>query len=166
MSWVVDICMCTCVSCCLCCCSCSCLPCCVIFLWSLLLLHMRMRRWSTSYCLDNSCSDSGRVKGPTGRRRRVKGGVSGLAEKLRPVSEVETRVNFRLASGVRRQVAGSLPGGNQAQVPCGTGMVRSHLPSTRRFLISDSRHLDVDGASGNRWAGRRCVEHHSRRLGC
>ena len=30
-------------------------------------------------------------------------------EDLRPVSEVETGVNFRPAGGVRRQVAGSLP---------------------------------------------------------
>ena len=64
---------------------------------------------STSYCLDNSCSDTGRVKGPTGRRC-PKGGVSGPAEALLPVSEVETRVNFRPAGGVRKQVAGSLPG--------------------------------------------------------
>ena len=35
----------------------------------------------------NSCSDSVRVQGPT-VTRRVKGGVSGLAEDLRPVSEV------------------------------------------------------------------------------
>ena len=47
-------------------------------------------------------------KGPTGTRR-VKGGASGLAEDLRPVSEVETGVNFWLAGGAREQVAGSLP---------------------------------------------------------
>ena len=38
--------------------------------------------------------------GPSGTRR-VKGGVSGPAEDLRPVSEVEAGVNFRLAGGVR-----------------------------------------------------------------
>ena len=59
-----------------------------------------------------------------------------------------------------------LPGGNQAQVPGGSGLVRSHLPSTRRFLVSNSCHLDVDWAPGNRWAGRRCVEPHCRGLGC
>ena len=37
-------------------------------------------------------------------------GVSGPAEDLRPASEVEAGVNFRPASGVRGQVAGSLPG--------------------------------------------------------
>ena len=54
----------------------------------------------------NSWSDTVRVKGPTGRRC-TKGGVSGPAEDLRPVSEVEAGVNFRPAGGVRGQVAGS-----------------------------------------------------------
>ena len=57
---------------------------------------------STSYHLE-VCS-----QGPTGRKR-VKGGVSGRAEDLRPVSEVEAGVNFRPAGGVRGQVAGSIP---------------------------------------------------------
>ena len=55
-----------------------------------------------SHLQSNSWSDTG--------TRRVKGGVSGLAEDLRPVSEVEAGVNFRPAGGVREQVAGSLPG--------------------------------------------------------
>ena len=63
---------------------------------------------STSYCLKNSWSDTVRVQGPTGTRR-VKGAVSGPPEDLRPVSEVEAGVNFRPESGVRGQVAGSLP---------------------------------------------------------
>ena len=42
-------------------------------------------------------------------RKRVKGGVSGPAEDLRPVSEVEAGVNLRPAGVVRGQVAGSLP---------------------------------------------------------
>ena len=46
----------------------------------------------------NSWSDTGRVQGPTGRRC-TKGGVSGPAEDLRPVSEVEAGVNFRPAGG-------------------------------------------------------------------
>ena len=57
---------------------------------------------STSYNLG-----TGR-QGPTWRRGS-KGGVSSPAEDLRPVSEVEAGVNFRLAGGIRRQVAGSLP---------------------------------------------------------
>ena len=64
---------------------------------------------STSYCLGNSWSDTGRVKGPTGRTC-TKGGVSGPAEDLRPVPEVEAGVNFRPAGRVRAQVAGSFPG--------------------------------------------------------
>ena len=51
----------------------------------------------------NSWSDTVRVTGPTGTRR-VKGGVSGPAEDLRPVSEVEAGVNFRPAGSVRGQV--------------------------------------------------------------
>ena len=57
---------------------------------------------STSY-------NKGGGKGPTGTRSS-KGGVSGPAEDLRPVSEVEAWVNFRPAGSVRGQVAGSLPG--------------------------------------------------------
>ena len=57
-------------------------------------------------------------------------------------------------------------GGNQALVPGSKGLVWSHLPSTWRFLIPDSSHLDVDWASGNQWAGRRCVEPHGRGFGC
>ena len=56
----------------------------------------------------NSWSDTVRSQGPT-VRRCTKGGVSGPAEDLRPVSEVEAGVNFRPAGGVRGQVAGSLP---------------------------------------------------------
>ena len=41
--------------------------------------------------------------------RSTKGVVSGPAEDLRPVSEVEAGVNFRPAGGSRGQVAGSLP---------------------------------------------------------
>ena len=48
----------------------------------------------------NSWSDTVRVQGPTGTRSS-KGGVSGPAEDLRPVSEVEAGVNFRPAGGAR-----------------------------------------------------------------
>ena len=58
---------------------------------------------STSYNLE-VCS-----QGPTGRKR-VKGGVSGSAEDLRPVSEVEAGVNFRPAGGVRGSLPGRQPG--------------------------------------------------------
>ena len=68
----------------------------------------------------NSWSDTGRVKGPTGRRC-TKGGVSGPAEDMLPVSELEAGVNFRPAGGVRGQVAGSLP---RRQPSTGTRRVR------------------------------------------
>ena len=68
----------------------------------------------------NSWSDTNGVQGPTGARR-VKGGVSGPAEDLRPVSEVVAGVNFRPAGGVRGQVAGFLP---RRQPGTGTRQVR------------------------------------------
>ena len=57
----------------------------------------------------NSWSDTCRLQGPRGRKR-VKGGVSGPVEDLLLVSELDAGVNFWPASGVREQVAGSLPG--------------------------------------------------------
>ena len=89
---------------------------------------------STSYCLENSWSDTGRVQCPTGRRC-TKGGVSGPAEDLRPVSEVEAGVNFRTAGGVRGQVAGSLPGRRP-----GTGTRK-----VRRRAVTPSLHPEVPG---------------------
>ena len=64
---------------------------------------------TTLHGAHNSWSDTVRSQGPTGRRC-TKGGVSGQAEDLRPVPEVEAGVNFRPAGRVRGQVAGSLPG--------------------------------------------------------
>ena len=110
----------------------------------------------------NSWSDTVRVQGPTGTKR-VKGGFSGPAEDLRPVSEVEAGINFRPAGGVRGQVAGSIPG---KQPGTGTRRVRESAVTPRRFLVSNSCHLDTDWTSGNRWAGRRCVEPHCRGFGC
>ena len=95
-----------------------------------------------------SSSDTGWVKGPTSTRR-IKGGFSGPAEDLRLVSEVEAGVNVRPAGGVREQVAGSLPRRQPGTGTRQSGKVRSHLPSTRRFLVSNSCHLDTDWTSGN-----------------
>ena len=120
---------------------------------------------TTLHSAHNSWSDTGRVKGPTGRGC-TKGGVSSPAEDLRPVSEVEAGVNFRPAGGVRGQVAGSLP---RRQPGAGTRRVREGVvtPSLhRRFLTPDSRHLDVGWTSDNQWAGRRCVVPHDRGFGC
>ena len=106
---------------------------------------------STSYCLKNSWSDTVRVQGPTGTRR-VKGGGSGPAEDLRPVSEVEAGVNFRPAGVVRGQVAGSLPG---RQPGTGTRQVRGgavtpslhpEVPGIR--FVSPGRGLDIRQSMG------------------
>ena len=43
---------------------------------------------------------------------------------------------------------------------------RWHLPPTRRFLIPNTCHVGADWASGNRWAGRRCVVPQGRGSGC
>ena len=82
----------------------------------------------------NSCSDTGMVKGPSGRSG-TKGGVSGPVEDLRPVSEVEAGVNFRPAGGVRGQVAGSLP---RRQPGTGTRRVRE-------VAVTPSLHPEVLG---------------------
>ena len=83
---------------------------------------------STSYNLE-----VGR-QGPT-RRQGTKGGVSGPAEDLRPVSEVEAGVNFRPVGGVRGQVAGSIP---RRQPGTGTRQVR-------RGVVTPFLHPEVPG---------------------
>ena len=89
---------------------------------------------STLHGAHNSWSDTVRVQGPTGTRR-VKGGVSGPAEDLRPVSEVEAGVNFRPAGSVRGQVAGSIP---RRQPGRGTRRVREGA-------VTPSLHPEVPG---------------------
>ena len=103
---------------------------------------------------------------PTGRKGS-EGGVSGPAEDLRPVSEVEAGVNFRPAglgteAGCRFTSQEATRHRNQA----GQGRCGTHLPSTRRFLVSNSCHLDADWTSDKQWAGRRCVVPHERGFGC
>ena len=93
----------------------------------------------------DSWSYTGRVKGPTGRRC-TKGGVSGPAEDLRPISEVEAGVNFRPAGGVRGQVAGSLSG---RQPGTGTRRVREDVvtPSWNPIRVTWTRigHQGING---------------------
>ena len=95
---------------------------------------------STSYNLE-----VGR-QGPTWRRGS-KGGVSGPAEDLRSVSEMEAGVNSRPAGGVQGQVAGSLP---RRQPGTGTRQVRGgvvtpsllpEVPGTQ--FASPGRGLDI-----------------------
>ena len=92
----------------------------------------------------NSWSDTVR-KGPT-ERRCTKGGVSGPAEDLHPVSEVEAGVNFRPAGWVREQVAGSLPGRQP-----GTGTRQS-----KGSVVTPSLHPEVlDSLSVSPGPGKR-----------
>ena len=98
----------------------------------------------------NSWSDTVRSQGPT-VRRCTKGGVSGPAEDLRPVSEVEAGVNFRPAGWVRGQVAGSLPvrqPGTRTRTSKGSVDTPSLHPE-----VPDSLFVSPDQAreSGNRW---------------
>ena len=99
----------------------------------------------------NSWSDTGRVKGPTGRRC-TKGGVSGPAEDLHHVPEVEAGINFRPAGWVRGQVAGSLPG---RQPGTGTRRVREgavtpslHPEVPDSLFVSPGRGLDIRQSMG------------------
>ena len=100
-------------------------------------------------------------QGPT-RRKGSKGGVSGLAEDLRPVSEVEAGVNIRPASGVREQVAGSLPRGQP-----GTG-----IRKVRGGAVTPSLHPEVPGTlfaspgGGLGISNQRAAKPHDRGFGC
>ena len=100
---------------------------------------------------NNSWSDTGRLQGPTGTRR-VKGGVSGPAEDLRPVSEVEAGVNFRPAGCVRGQVAGSLPrrqpGTGTRRVGKGVVTPSLHPEVPGIQFVSPGRGLDIRQSMG------------------
>ena len=89
--------------------------------------------------------------GPTGTKR-VKGGVSGPAEDLRPVSEVEAGENFRPAGGVRGQVAGSPPGrqpGTGTTQVKGSVVTPSLLPKVPGIqLVSPGYGLDIRQSMG------------------
>ena len=104
----------------------------------------------------NSWSDmvrnsSAGSQGPRGRKR-CKGGVSGPAEDLRPVSEVEAGVNFRPAGGVREQVAGSLPrrqpGSGSRPVREGVVTPSLHPEVSGIQFVSPGRGLDIRQSMG------------------
>ena len=89
---------------------------------------------STSYCLGNLWSDTGRVQGATGRRS-TKGGVSRRAEDLRPVSEVEAglKISGRPAVYGRRL---------EVHFPEAT---RHRYQEVREFAVAPSHHPEVPG---------------------
>ena len=120
-------------------------------------------RGSRVHALDSGCaggllpvckSTSDSLVGCEGPRwrNRSKGGISGPAEDVRPVSEVETGVNLRLAGGVRRQVAGPLPG---RQPGTGTRKVRGgaatpslHQEVPDNQFVSPGHGLDIKQSMG------------------
>ena len=86
------------------------------------------------------------------RRKGSKGGVSGPAEDLRPVSEVEAGVNFRPAGGVRGQVAGSLlgrqPGTGTRKVRGGAVTPSLHPEAPETQFVSPGRGLGIRESMG------------------
>ena len=97
----------------------------------------------------NSCSDTGRVQGPTGRRCS-KGGVSGPPEDVRPCLRGGGRGKF--SSGRRCTGAGCrfFPGSNQAQVPAREGAVTPSLhPEVPGIqFVSPGYGLDIRHSMG------------------
>ena len=106
-------------------------------------------------------------KGPTGTKR-VKGGVSGPAEDLRPVSEVEAGVNFRPADCVRGQVPGQFPRrqpGTDTRRSGGgavTSSIHPEVPDTQ--FASPGRGLGIRQSVG--WRKVCGVVPRSRGFGC
>ena len=98
---------------------------------------------STLHGAHNSWSDTVRVQGPTGTRS-VKGGVSGPAEDLRPDSEVEAGVKFRLAGGIRGQVAGT--GTRQGKGGVVTPSLHPEVPGIQ--FVSPGYGLDIRQSMG------------------
>ena len=147
----------------------------LLLLFSHLLVHLRFvllvhARRTVSPMHDanahNSWLDTVSLQGPRGEEEGQRGGYRSVP-KICFLSQrwLQGKMFGRLAVyGGRLQV--HFPDGNQAREPGESGRVWSHLPSTRRFLTPDSRHLDVDWTSGNQWAGRRCVVPHGRGFGC
>ena len=88
---------------------------------------------------------------PTGTKR-VKGGVSGPAEDLRPVAEVAAGVILRPAGGVRGQVAGSLsrkqPGAGTRRLRVGVDTHSLHPEVPGIQFVSPGRGLDIRQSMG------------------
>ena len=132
-------CSCPCSSAVVCCCWCTCA-------WHTHERCSEFRRfwWLVVHAKD-VCSE-----GPTGRRR-VKGGVSGPAEDLRPVSEVVAGVNFRRADRLRGQVVQSPerrpgPGSRRSCGSAGTPSVHPEVSDTQ--FVSPGHGLGIRQSMG------------------
>ena len=105
----------------------------------------------TLHGASNSWSDTVSAQGPTGRRCS-KGGVSGLAEDLLPVSEVEAGVNFRPAGCVRGQVVVQSPerrpgsGTGRARGGAVTPSLHPEVPDTQ--FVSPGRGMGIRQSMG------------------
>ena len=121
---------------------------------------------STLHGAHNSWSDTARVQGPTGTREGQKVGFP--AEDLLPVSEVGGRGKFSAGAGGCTGAGCRFTSrkATRHRYQACQGRCGHTFPSTWRFLIPSSCHLGADWASGNRWAGRRCVKPQSRGFGC
>ena len=88
-------------------------------------------------------------EGPTGRKR-VKSGVSGPAEDLRPVSEVEAAVNYRppVAGAGRCAVPDRRPGPGSRRSGGGAVTPSLHPEVSDTQSVSPGRG---DRVSSNRW---------------
>ena len=84
------------------------------------------------------------------RRKRVKGGVHGPAEDLRPVSEVGSGVNFRPAGGVRGQVCRftSRKATGTRKVKGGAVTPSLHLEVPETQFVSPGRGLGIRESMG------------------
>ena len=120
----------------------------------LLLVHM-----------STSCNLDGCSQGPTGRRP-AKGGVSDPAQDLRPVSDLETEVNFRPADQAREQVvvhsSGRRPGpGTRLARGCAvTPSIHLKVPDSQ--FVPPGRGLGLRQSMG--W--RRCAAPRGLGSGC
>ena len=95
----------------------------------------------------------------------TKGGASSSTEDLRPISEVEAGVHFRSAGQVRGQVVGHSPGRRPGPGTRCSRCVAVTLSIHPEAPDSNTCDLATDWASGNQWAGGRCVAPRGRGLG-
>ena len=90
----------------------------------------------------NSWSDTGCAQGPAWRRSS-KGGVSGPAEDLRPVSEVEAGGNFSAGRRCTGSLPGRQPGAGTRQQRVGVDTPSLHLEVPDIEYVSPGRGLEI-----------------------